>query len=113
MTHAWEAYWQSYARLGCDPLVGRRLPALLHEAGAPATRVTTVFFGACAGSDTFDPVVDNLRSIFQGSAPDLAEAGLLADAEMDAALRALEAWRTHPAATVWYSLPFADGRRPA
>lgn len=112
LQRAWEGYWQSYTRLGCDPLVGRRLPALLHEAGVPATRVTTVFFGACAGSPSFDSVVDNLRGVFEGSAPRLAEAGLLPAAEMDAALRALEAWRGHPAATVWYSLPFASGQRP-
>ncbi len=113
LQHAWESYWRSYARLGCDPLVGRRLPALLHEAGAPATRVTTVFFGACAGSATFKPVVDNLRAVLEGSAPGLAEAGVLAPAEMDAALLALEAWRAHPGASLWYSLPFAEGRRPA
>jgi SAM-dependent methyltransferase len=112
LQHAWERYWQSYRRIGCDPLVGRRLPALLYEAGAPALRVTTVFFGACAGSPTFGLVVDNLRHVLSGSAASLAEGDLLSQVEVDEALGALDQWRTDPTATIWYSLPFAEGRRP-
>ena len=112
LQRAWEAYWQSYRQVGCDPLVGRRLPALLHAAGAPATRVTTVFFGACAGTPNFAPVVDNLHRVLSGSAPGLAQSGVLSTAEMTEGLRALDDWRTDPTATLWYSLPFAEGRRP-
>jgi SAM-dependent methyltransferase len=111
--HAWEVYWRSYARLGTDPLVGRRFAALLHQAGAPAVRITSVFYGACAGTPLFGPVVDNLGGVMAGAADGLDEARLLPRDVMDAALRALDAWRLDPAATVWYSLPFAEGRKPA
>jgi len=109
---AWQRYWQSYSLSGRDPLVGRRLPALLQEAGAPAVRVSSVFFGSCAGTGTFGPVIDNLRHVLLGSAPGLAEAGLLTRSAMEDALLALEDWRRDPAAALWYSLPFAEGRRP-
>jgi SAM-dependent methyltransferase len=112
LLRAWGVYWRSYARVGCDPIVGRRLPALLHEAGAPAVRVTTVFYGACSGMDIFEPVVQNLRGVMAGSQDGLAEAGLLSKEDMESALAALDRWKSHPAASVWYSLPFAEGRRP-
>jgi hypothetical protein len=110
---AWEAYWRSYGRLGCDPLVGRRLPALLHQAGAPAVRVATVFYGACAGTKLFEPVVDNLRAVMAGAAEGLHEAGLLPREVMREALAALDVWRRDPVACVWYSLPFVEGRKRA
>jgi SAM-dependent methyltransferase len=113
VTAAWEVYWRSYASVGCDPLVGRRLPSLLHAAGAPALRVTTVFYGACAGMELFAPVVENLRGVMAGAADGLAEAGLLPRDRMREALAALDAWSGAPGACVWYSLPFAEGRRPA
>jgi SAM-dependent methyltransferase len=112
LTRAWETYWRAYTRAGCDPIVGRRLPALLYEAGAPAHRIASVFYGACAGMPNFAPVVDNLRGVLAGSAAGLAEAGLFSTEEMRKALVALDEWRADPTASVWYSLPFAEGRRP-
>jgi SAM-dependent methyltransferase len=112
VAEAWEIYWRSYSRLGCDPIVGRRLPALLHEAGAPPFRITTVFYGACAGMELFDPIVENLRGVMEGAAGALAEAGLLSPDRMNAALAAFDAWRGSVGAAVWYSLPFAEGRKP-
>ena len=47
---AWRIYWEGYRDRGHDPLVGRRLTQLLHEAGARSLRVTTVFYGAVKGS---------------------------------------------------------------
>jgi hypothetical protein len=47
-----------------------------------------------------------------GAAEGLAEAGLLPRERMREALAALDAWRSAPGACVWYSLPFAEGRRP-
>ena len=110
---AWEVYWRSYARVGCDPVVGRRLPSLLHAAGAPPVRVTSVFYGACAGMELFAPVVEKLRGVMAGASDGLAEARLLSRERMNEALAALDAWRDAPGACVWYSLPFAEGRRPA
>lgn len=108
----WEIYWRSYRHGGCDPLVGRRLPELLVGAGAELQTVTAIFYGACRGMELFDPVVDNLREVLRGALPALLERGAVSDAASREALAALERWREDPAATVWYSLPLAIGRRP-
>ncbi len=109
--HAWEVYWRSYALHGHDPLVGRRLGALLTAAGARVTRVTTVFYGACHGMPQFDAVVDNLAGVLRGAAGGLAETGQLEASAMDTALAELQGWRAANDATVWYSLPLAEGVR--
>lgn len=108
--HAWRRYWESYHDLGTDPLVGRRLASLLVEAGATPTRVTSVFYGAVRGMELFEPVVANLRGVFEGAADALDRSGRLSRAELDAALDALDVWSQGPSATVWYSLPLAEGR---
>ncbi len=108
---AWRAYWQSYTGRGCDPLVGRRLPALLHRAAARPTRVTTVFYGAVHGGESFDLVVDNLIGVLRGAAAYFDHHGRVPRGEMEAAIAAFETWRSDPAATVWYSLPLAEGVR--
>jgi SAM-dependent methyltransferase len=112
MDRAWRAYWESYVDRGLDPLVGRRLGALLVEAGADATRVGTVFYGAVRGGPLFELVVDNLIGVMEGAAEGLDASGRLARSEMDAAIEALSEWRRIEAATLWYSLPLAEGRRP-
>jgi len=108
---AWRRYWQGYADLGCDPLIGRRLPGLLHRAGARPTRVTTVFYGGVHGDPIFDLAVDNLAGVLRGAAGRLDSMGRVARSEMSSALEALAEWRNDPAATLWYSLPLAEGVR--
>jgi SAM-dependent methyltransferase len=110
--HAWRIYWEGYRDRGHDPLVGRRMPALLREAGARPTRVTTIFYGGCQGMPVFELVVDNLVGVFEGAAEGLHRAGRLPRAEMQRALAALGEWRGLDAATVWYSLPLAEGVVP-
>jgi SAM-dependent methyltransferase len=106
---AWSIYWQSYSTRGLDPLIGRRLADLLHKAGARPIRVTTVFYGATRGLALFDPVVDNLIGVLEGAAEELDRSGQLARGETNAAIGALNQWRLQEAATVWYSLPLAEG----
>jgi len=110
--HAWRLYWESYRDRGHDPLVGRRLPELLDLAGAPPVRVASVFYGAVAGSPLFPGVVDNLAGVVGGAAEGLAVNGRLSRVRTAQAIAALEEWRLEPAATVWYSLPLAEGVRP-
>jgi SAM-dependent methyltransferase len=111
---AWRIYWESYRARGLDPLVGRRLGELLREAGARPTRVTTVFYGATRGMPLFEPVVDNLIGVMESAALDLDRSGRLPRAELDTAFAALARWRGSDAATIWYSLPLAEGtRQPA
>jgi SAM-dependent methyltransferase len=105
----WPIYWHSYSTRGLDPLIGRRLADLLRGAGARPIRVTTVFYGATRGLPLFDPVVDNLIGVLAGAAEELDRSGLLARAETEAAIVALNRWRRQEAATVWYSLPLAEG----
>lgn len=108
---AWRTYWESYRDRGLDPLVGRRMPALLREAGATPTRADMVFYGAVTGERLFDPVVDNLAGVLGGAAGSLDRSGRFPRAEMERALAALDDWRRGPAATLWYSLPLAEGVR--
>ncbi len=63
----WQAYIRSYDRLGNDPYVGRRLVAILHQAGACRLRNDWVFFGGCAGSSVFADTIENLGKILQGA----------------------------------------------
>ena len=59
----WDAYMRAYERIGNDPLVGRRLVQLLHEAGAQPVRNTWVFFGGCAGMETFPILAANMAGV--------------------------------------------------
>jgi hypothetical protein len=54
----WQAYQRSYDYLGNDPIIGRRLMALLRDAGAEPVRNTFVFFGSCAGEAHFPLYVE-------------------------------------------------------
>lgn len=111
LARVWQVYWESYRDRGHDPLVGRRLPELLHQAGARPRRITTVFYGDMQGGRLFEAVVDNLIGVLSGAARTLDSAGALPRSEMDAALTSLDGWRRRPAACVWYSLPLAEGIR--
>lgn len=112
MARVWEIYWESYRDHGYDPLIGRRLAELLHEAGGRPTRVTTVFYGATRGMPLFGPVVDNLIGVLEGAALGLDASGRLPRAEMRKGIAALERWREEAGATLWYSLPLAEGILP-
>ena len=109
---AWRAYYRSYRGLGTDPLVGRKLAAMMHAAGARPVRVTQLFYGACAGEPAFDGLVRNLLGVLSG-----ARAAVLADAaigapDYDRALDGLDAFRSRPDAALWYVINWAEGRRP-
>ena len=60
----------------------------------------------------FDPVVENLIGVLTGPAEDLDRTGRLPRADLDRALEDFDTWRRLPAATLWYSLPLAEGVRP-
>lgn len=108
----WRAYIRSYERIGNDPFIGRRLVELLHRAGATPCRNRQLFFGSCAGSETFDAIVDNTRDILAGAADVVVELDLIDAASVRAALEELAQWRTRPDAAFWYTMSWAEGRRP-
>jgi SAM-dependent methyltransferase len=106
-----QAFVRGYDRLGNDPFVGRRLPSLLHQAGAAPSRITWVFFGACAGEPGFRGIADNLVQVLSGARRLVLEVGIEA-AQLDAALAALEAFARRPDAAIWYAMAWAEGRLP-
>jgi SAM-dependent methyltransferase len=108
----WQAYVRSYDRLGNDPYVGRRLVALLHDAGAQPRYNTWIFFGACAGQPAFAPLVTNLANILAGASATIVSLDLLPQKSVTDALAALHAWGSRPESALWYAVCWAEGVRP-
>jgi len=106
---AWEAYCRCYHRAGHDPYVGRRLPALLEEAGASPRRATLVPFGACAGDPDFPVFVENLAVILEQAASLAAATGLVLASEVERAAAEVRAFALRPGAVLWYAMPLAVG----
>jgi SAM-dependent methyltransferase len=111
-TPLWNAYMRSFDRLGCDPAAGRRLVALLHEAGALPQRNTWIFFGSCSGSPDFAAYVENAAGLLRGARRAILEGGLLPARMFDAAVAALDAWKRRRDAAFWYAISWAEGVRP-
>jgi ubiquinone/menaquinone biosynthesis C-methylase UbiE len=107
----WQAYMRSYEHLGNDPIVGRRLVSLLVDAGAKSVRNALLFFGGCAGDDHFEGYVENLIGVIAGARSTVIEANLLSSESFDAAIAALPEWSQQKAATIWYAMSWAEGRR--
>lgn len=107
----WRAYTRTYDRLGCDPIVGRRLVELLAHAGLRPRRTALLPFGAGAGEAAFVPLVRNLIDVLTG-----AREAILATSGADAptfaaAMDALEAFGRRDDAVIWYTISWAEGVR--
>jgi ubiquinone/menaquinone biosynthesis C-methylase UbiE len=109
----WSAYQDLYRNNGCDPLIGRKLPKLLHDAGAITSRSTWVFFGACAGHEAFGSAVANLHAILAGAREAILATGAVGAAALDRSLEALSRWESTPGASFGYAIAWAEGRKPA
>jgi hypothetical protein len=107
----WQAYARTYAWLGNDPNIGRRLVSLLYEAGAAPVRNTMIFFGACAGSPHFEACVENLIGVIAGAREKVLAARMLDEHNFDQAIEALQSWRLLPDAAIWYAIAWAEARR--
>jgi ubiquinone/menaquinone biosynthesis C-methylase UbiE len=107
----WHAYVRTYDRLGNDPYVGRRLVALLHQAGAQPVRNTWLFFGSCAGHPAFGGYVTNLVEILNGARETILAQGLLDREMFDQGVAALRVWGRRPDAAFWYAIAWAEGVR--
>jgi SAM-dependent methyltransferase len=108
----WRAYMRTYDHLGNDPIVGRRLVSLLHAAGAAPVRNTWIFFGGCAGSPRFEPLIANLAGVLEGARQAILAAGFERKA-YEAGLAALRAWADRPDAALWFAICWAEGVRPS
>lgn len=106
----WAEYLRVFERHGNDPLIGRRLVALLQETGAEQIRNTCLFFGSCAGSPTFPAAVNNLTGVLEGARDDLV-AGAVTPDRLEDALAGLREWAARPDAALWYTADWAEGTR--
>jgi ubiquinone/menaquinone biosynthesis C-methylase UbiE len=96
----WDAYMRAYERIGNDPYVGRRLVQLLHEAGVQPVRNTWVFFGGCAGMETFPILAANMASVVR-TARDTILSERLFDADaFDRVMADYRVWSQRPDAAL-------------
>ena len=109
----WSAYQRALAAIGCDPLIGRKLPELLARAGARPSRTSWVPFGACAGSDAFPGIVANVLGIVRGARDTILRRGGLDETAFDGGLAALQTWKDGPGASFGYTIAWAEGTKPA
>ena len=107
----WQAYMRTYDRMGNDPYTGRRLVALLHEAGAAPSRNNWLFFGSCSGHPTFAALVANLINILIGARDAILSQHLMDKAILEQALASLREWGRRPDAAFWYAISWAEGVR--
>jgi len=107
----WNAYMRSYDCLGNDPYIGRRLVALLHEVGLKSIRNDLIFFGDCAGSETFDSYVSNLIGVIKTAYPTMIENNLITSEVFKESISQLEKWSEIPYAALWYQICWAEGRK--
>jgi ubiquinone/menaquinone biosynthesis C-methylase UbiE len=111
LANVWGAYMRTYDRAGNDPIIGRRLVQLLHQAGAEPRRSTWIYFGACAGHADFELYVENLASILQGAREAIVALGIGQD-DFVSALSRLHEWKQRPDAAFWFAMSWAEGVRP-
>ncbi len=112
LMRAWQAFYETFAGLGMDPFIGRKLPSLLRRAGAPPVRTQYVFYGACAGQAHFEGVVENLACVMEGARETVLSAGRIGRGEIDRAIASLREYKRANDASVWYVINYAEGRKP-
>jgi SAM-dependent methyltransferase len=109
----WRAYLKTYSHFGNDEFIGRKLVSLLHEAGATPVRNTIVFFGSCAGHESWTIAMDNLVGVLQGASETIVRIGAATSNSIAHAIEDLRQWSRLPQAALWYGICWAEGRRPA
>jgi ubiquinone/menaquinone biosynthesis C-methylase UbiE len=105
----WDAYMRAYDRIGNDPIVGRRLVQLLHEAGAQPVRNTWVFFGGCAGMETFPVLTANMAGVVRTARDTIVSNGLFHAEEFDRVMADYATWSQRPDTALWFSVAWAEG----
>ena len=107
----WQAYIRAYEHLGCDPFIGRRLVALLRDAGAEPRRNHWIFFGSCAGAPEFPAFVRNAIGVIETAREVITGPLGFGTKQFDRALRAMRHWGRRSDAVLWYALCWAEGVR--
>jgi hypothetical protein len=98
----WHAYIRAYEHLGCDPFVGRRLVALLRDAGAKPRRNHWIFFGSCAGAPEFPAFVRNAIGVIETAREVITGPLGFSTKQFDRTLRAMRQWGRRSDAALWY-----------
>jgi len=109
---AWRAYMRTYEVAGNDPLIGRKLVQLIHDAGARPRRNDWLFFGGSAGEERFGALVENAARILEGARDAIVAAGGLPGAALDEAVQNLREWGKRPDASIWFARCWAEGVKP-
>lgn len=104
----WQAYMRAFDRLGNDPLTGRRLVTLLHQAGAQPRRAAMISWTNCAGNSEFPVLIRNLIDVIGTARPQVIRFSLLEAAAFDLALDEIARWSNRPDAVIWYAVSFAE-----
>lgn len=108
----WRAYVEVYDRLGNDPYVGRRLTALLRQAGAEPTRNDQLFFGSCTGDASLGAFVANFAGLLEGSAQQIVSMTPVGQEALRSGIETFRRWGQRDDAALWYVTCWAEGRRP-
>jgi SAM-dependent methyltransferase len=109
----WRAYMRSYTALGNDPDIGMKLVGLLHSAGLKPVRNKWIWYGACAGEESFPDKLRNTIKIIAGARDVMLANRLIHESDLESALRELAAWGDRPDAAIWFAFSWAEGTRPA
>ena len=107
----WQVYVAQYEAHGMDPYVGRKLAALLSEAGARPDRSAILHYGAVSGEAHFEAVVENLAEVFEGVSDKLVASGGVTRSDFEACMARLRAWSRGSGHAVSYGLPWIEGTR--
>ena len=105
----WSAYMDSYVAVGNDPFIGRKLTKLLVDQGIRAVRNDMVFFGDCAGTETFALFVNNLTEVISTSYEVMITSELISVREYQSAMQHIRDWSSLPHAVIWYTICVAEG----
>lgn len=108
----WTAYIRTYDRMGNDPFVGRRLVQLLEQAGARPVRNSWLFFGGCAGMETFPVLAANMAGVVRSARRTMVEMALVEEDAFDAIMERYDDWSRRPDAALWFAVAWAEGSRP-
>lgn len=108
----WRAYMRTYDRIGNDPLIGRRLVQLLHEAGTRPVRNTWIWFGGCAGMDVFPTLTANMAGVVKTARETMIAMRLAEEGQFDRVMEHYEEWSRRPDAAIWFAVAWAEGTRP-
>lgn len=112
----YDALSRSYVRWcetqGFNPFIGRRLVELLQNAGASPKRSASLSVSSCAGSPSFRPLLHIVVESFQSAGKSMMQSGAILSDEFESGMQGLRSWNDHPAAALWYTTCWAEGRRP-